>query len=73
MNYRETRAQIRWAEPWDLTEQEAADVLGISRVTLWRRHRDGKAPPHVMTPRGPRYMRAQLLAWALENDEGVNP
>lgn len=49
-----------------LTEQEAADYLGLTRSALsaWRTARKG--PPYMKLEGSVRYSEAQLAAWARE-------
>jgi predicted DNA-binding transcriptional regulator AlpA len=52
------------AEPEALPAADAARMLGISRSQFFKLHSSGKVPlPVYLTPRCPRWLRAELLAW----------
>lgn len=51
-------------EPEALPAADAARLLGISRSMLFKMHSAGKVPmPVYLTPRCPRWRRAELLDW----------
>lgn len=50
--------------PEALPAAAAARLLGVSRATFFKLHAAGKLPmPVYLTPRCPRWRRAELLAW----------
>jgi len=54
----------RVVEPEALPAAAAARLLGISRSQFFKLHSAGKIPmPVYLTPRCPRWLRAELLAW----------
>jgi excisionase family DNA binding protein len=53
-----------------LRPREAAALLGISVPTLRRAVRDGRLPaPIYLSPRTPRFRKAQLLEWLGVTDD----
>jgi prophage regulatory protein len=47
-----------------LPPADAARILGVSRATFFKMHSSGKLPlPVYLTPRCPRWSRAELVAW----------
>ncbi len=51
-------------EPEALAAADAALLLGVSRSLFFKMHSAGKVPvPVYLTPRCPRWRRAELLAW----------
>jgi len=52
------------SEPEALPAADAARLLGISRSQFFKLHSAGKVPmPVYLTPRCPRWLRVELLAW----------
>jgi predicted DNA-binding transcriptional regulator AlpA len=52
------------SEPLLLTQKEAARVLGVSRVTLWRLKKEGVLKPVELTPGNYRYQRREIEAFS---------
>ena len=47
-----------------LAPADAARLLSVSRATFFKMHSAGKVPlPVYLSPRCPRWLRAELLAW----------
>lgn len=59
------------AGPLLLTQQQAARLLGISRVTLWRMTKGGIIRPVELSPGNPRYRRDDLEVIAREGHTGL--
>lgn len=47
-----------------ITEQEAADLLGMSDSWLRQRRYKGDGPPHYDYSGRPRYIRSEVVEWA---------
>lgn len=55
-------------DPDVLNEDEAADLLRVSRTHLVALRQAGKAPPHRLLGTLPRYSRRAVLAWLAHED-----
>ena len=58
--------------PLLLTQKEAANALGISRVTLWRLTREAVFAPVELTPGNFRYRRDEVEAVAREGRKATS-
>lgn len=54
-----------------LTEEEAANMLGIEKEALARLRRAGRAPVHTRVGRFPKYARKHIIAYLGKNVGGV--
>ena len=50
-----------------LTVSEAAELLGISERTLWRRIKDGSAPPYIRIGKLVRFPSQSLKDWLAQS------
>ena len=66
------RAESRSAsgQPFLLTQKDAARMLGISRVTLWRMTKDGRFSPVEILPGTFRYRFEEVEAFTRLGREG---
>ena len=65
------QGQTQTADPLLLTQKEAARLLGISRVTLWRLTREAVFTPVELTSGNFRYRRDEVEAMAREGRRGT--
>ena len=46
-----------------ISEQEVADILGLSKAWCQRKRWEGGGPPYIKFDRAVRYRKSELLAW----------
>ncbi|MBR8461522.1 helix-turn-helix domain-containing protein [Campylobacter sp. faydin G-105] len=46
-----------------ITTQKACEIIGCSRVTLWRYVKDGKFKQYAITKRNNRYSLSEILSF----------
>ena len=57
-------------EPLLITQKKAAELLSVSRVTIWRMTKDGLLHPVEILPGTCRYSRREVAALALHGMNG---
>ncbi|AVA37158.1 hypothetical protein C3Z06_28325 [Cupriavidus metallidurans] len=59
------------ALPDDALVDPGRSYLGISKMTLQRKRKDGIGPPFVAMPAGTQYRKGEVDAWVLADKTGM--